>query len=474
MNRLVASLVSDRQRQRVLSSVGLAVAMATCASEPPDRVRVNPPSGKRGESTAQRLHRHGVNCMDELEREECAVRNFRDLLALDPPERDLVGDATFRLIRIYKRRGDQEAVTELTRQYWELGKDRRNLAALPYTARHFPADISIVSAFDLDRFNASPLGRILDQDSRDWLFTCDDARREQLRAEREAKRAERDKAREAAQADQPERETRRDERRERRRDDDDDNERRGTVYDDGHCQLARALGQSSLDGWQRTVNGQHHEDPTRSLSLIAMPDADKRLAEAVTAGRIATTDDDLYTLVDVEFAGEPVGVATLDKDELTLAPLPLLRQLRTALDAREASLSGELIDFAERVPEDAAFYMVMSRDAMLYGFEQGGPLSQLMPSPEGLLVGVVLHRYSGVFVRMPTSDPLKMQLMIPVLYRLMQGDGATVKNGDDETSPAESDIFGDLDLAPSADGKAITFSAVLSLDQTRRLIDGEF
>ena len=445
----------------------LALGLA-CASEPEPRARISAPSGRRGESTAQRLHRHGVNCMDELEREDCAVRNFRELLALNPSERDLVGDATFRLIRIYKRRGDQESVTELTRQYWDLGMEKQNIGVLPHTAHYFPREVSILSSFDLERFHASPLGRSLSKDSRDWLFTCDDARRERLSEARRKRQEERREERRKANGDaEPSQDARADKSREDKRHAQRE-KRKPPVYEDGHCQLARALGQNDLTGWKRTVNGHNHDDTSISVSLITVDGADDLLTQAQLAGRIQATDDGLFTLSNVEYADGPVGVATLDAGELALAPLPLLRDLRDELDAREETLSTEITKFTERMPDDASMFVVLSREAMLDGFSEGGPLTHLMPSPEGLLVGVVLHRYSGVFVRMPTNDPLKMQLMLPILYRMMQ-----VNDGDTSSSLMDSDTFGDVDLAPSADGKALIFSAVLTVDQTRRLIDGE-
>ncbi|TPV93796.1 MAG: hypothetical protein B7733_18630 [Myxococcales bacterium FL481] len=96
-----------------------------------------------------------------------------------------------------------------------------------------------------------------------------------------------------------------------------------------------------------------------------------------------------------------------------------------------------------------------------------------MASPDGLLVTVVLYTYSGVFARMPSSDPVKLQLTVPVLYRLMQGV-AVVDDGTTDSSASHHSQFGNLDLALSPQGDAITFSAVLSPQQSRRLIDGDW
>ena len=64
--------------------------------------------------------------MDEFDRPDCALENLEQVVSLTPNDRALTGDAIFRLIKLYKRAGEQERLTQLIRKYWELGKKRND------------------------------------------------------------------------------------------------------------------------------------------------------------------------------------------------------------------------------------------------------------------------------------------------------------------------------------------------------------
>ena len=68
--------------------------------------------------------------MDEFDRPDCALENLEQVVSLNPNDRALTGDSIFRLIKLYKRAGEQERLTQLIRKYWELGK-KRNDASVP-------------------------------------------------------------------------------------------------------------------------------------------------------------------------------------------------------------------------------------------------------------------------------------------------------------------------------------------------------
>ncbi|HVH97720.1 MAG TPA: hypothetical protein VM869_03380, partial [Enhygromyxa sp.] len=157
---------------------------------------------REGESEAERLYRHGRDCMDTLERDDCAIDYFEQLVELAPDRRDLVGDATFRLVELYRRHDRAEQATLLLRKFWEIGMDRGSAGVVPYGARFAPETITTMVMVDVDRLKASRLHQDLPADAKDMMFTCDEARREQLAAEVEARREAKEQAKLAAMTEQ--------------------------------------------------------------------------------------------------------------------------------------------------------------------------------------------------------------------------------------------------------------------------------
>src|SRR5690606_15059131 len=138
---------------------------------------------REGESEAERLYRHGRDCMDTLERDDCAIDYFEQLVELGPDRRDLVGDATFRLVELYRRHGKPEQATLLLRKFWELGMGLGSAGVVPYGTRFAPPTVTSLVMVDVDQLEASRLHQDLPADAKDMMFTCDQARREQLEAE---------------------------------------------------------------------------------------------------------------------------------------------------------------------------------------------------------------------------------------------------------------------------------------------------
>src|SRR5690606_39657229 len=60
---------------------------------------------REGESEAERLYRHGRDCMDTLERDDCAIDYFEQLVELGPDRPHLVCDSTLQLGALYSRHG---------------------------------------------------------------------------------------------------------------------------------------------------------------------------------------------------------------------------------------------------------------------------------------------------------------------------------------------------------------------------------
>lgn len=62
--------------------------------------------------------------MEEIERPECAIEHFEALLEERTEDRELITDAPLRLIKLYEKAGDDEAVKSVMRRFW-----RRDAAA---------------------------------------------------------------------------------------------------------------------------------------------------------------------------------------------------------------------------------------------------------------------------------------------------------------------------------------------------------
>src|SRR5690606_7353657 len=196
---------------------------------------------------------------------------------------------------------------------------------------------------DVDQLEASRLHQDLPADAKDMMFTCDQARREQLEAEvearREAKRAERLAAMtpEEREADQ-QRQARQ---RSRFRGDDKDKqlseeeqekrrEEERTVFGD-LCTIATALGLTDYRDFSLFLGASNHDDSGQSIALVRVDELETRLTESVAAGRLVLEPEQpiegrdltampqsfrdklrVWTIVDHEFRGAPVQVMSFD------------------------------------------------------------------------------------------------------------------------------------------------------------------
>lgn len=447
---------------RVLA-VAPALLLGSCISEGGEAVSVTPTKTRKGESQAEALYRHGVNCMDVIEREECAIENFEKLVALDPPRRELVGDAIFRLVDLYQRNEDPERVKELLRRFWDVGMRKGHSATLPYSTRYMSEHMTALVHVDVEQLEPSYLFSSLPDDAKHYMFTCDEELREQLREKREARR-------EAARAANPPpektgSEKRREERWEERREE--GKKMPDPIYDDGLCHVARAFGHTDLRQWSKFANAQNHLDPRLSMSVLQIPELDAELAKAVEAGTLVAESDSLWTLADVEYEGEAIQIAKLDRNELMLAPARLMPGVIEAEDSRTVRLRPDLQELAEQVPNDVVFFTVVTQDALVHGIEQSeSPLAGLMPTPEGLLISAVAYDYAGVFVRMPTSDPLKVTFLVALARKLLEGQSAQAQEEGDEDKVNFMDL---MDISQTPDGKALVVSVVLSRPQVEKM-----
>ena len=451
---------------------------------------------KDGESEAEAMYRAGVTCMDVHERDDCAIEYFEKIVERNPKDRAIAGDSMFRLIELYRRAGREEDATMLMRKFWDVGTDRKQTGNLPYPARWLPKDLDTVFSVDLGRFADSGLSRSLSEDALDSLFTCDPERRKQLEDEREARRAAKLEAklaamspeeREAYEAERAEREAEREARRQAREEKEPEGE---PTYDVGSCELARALGFKDLREWTRLTSALNVFQPERSAAIFGVPRVETHLAAAVEAGRLiapeAGAEIAIYTLPPFEPAAgegdsnrpgpddagakkqryEDFRVAVLDLDTLVLARAEVLDEVIANKAAGEITFSPSGRALAERVPKDVTFFTIMSPEAMKRGMAGAGALASLLPEPEGMLFAAVTYDYAGLFVRIPTSNPLKAALLLSLVKTALD---ATEDERDAEDDPGLRAIE-KLDVSQTPDGGALQMTTVLTPEDINAIL----
>lgn len=422
-----------------------------------------------GESTEQALYRHGVRCMEVIERAKCAIDYFERLLDEKPTDRSLAGDAVLRLVALYRADQRDDDAKELLRDFWDIGMGgRRGRRVVPYSTRYLPRDMSMLLYVDMQSTARARVFTRLPDEAKDLMFTCDEARRERLeqaqRDRRERKRRER-AASSAAKSGKtvsagP-----------RRSDSDrsDQGSKSGTKKDDptlmedGLCQLARALGHDDLRAWDGFLTAQNHTHPNLSAIVARVPKAKATVRRAVQGGTLKPVGPRRWRIVGETFGGEPLEVYNLDGDELVLAAASQLARVEKARKSRTKTLDRELQSLVRRVPEDVSFLAVMTKRAMQDQVRQLGALASFLPAPEGMLISAVAYDYAGVFVQIPTSDPLRAALLLSIVRNMLESEER--KDDADERPVRPRDV----DVSRTRDGKALQMSLVLDSAQVRRM-----
>lgn len=439
------------------------------------------PSAEAGpESAAQQLHRRGVHCMEEIERSKCAIEHFEALVAEDTNERALVTDAILRLTKLYRKAGEDEALRAVLRRFWEAGGKRQRQGHLPYSSRHLPADLDMIGHVDLLRSLAAPLARRIPAEVPELLVSCDEARRKALEAALDQRKAERraraegitvDAALAKIRAEEEAEERRRAERRKAREAQSQGKAKKTSepvtptpseapIFVDSTCEVARALGMDGAATWVRIAVAASHRDARRSAEIAQIPGLADRLQAAVAAGKVQAIDARRYRMVGHEYAGAPVEIASFDLDELTIAPPAVMAEIAAAVDSGRVTLNREVKKLLGAMPREVAFLGVTTGEAIReLGLRdgQGGRrrlLEALLPRPDGLQIAGVAHEYFGVFLRMPTDNPVKAQLLVDVALKFLEA------SEDDDAETKE--LMRGLDLARASDRRAILISYVMA------------
>lgn len=428
-----------------------------------------------GETSAQRLHRKGVHCMEEIERPACAIEHFEALLDERTEERELITDGLLRLIKLYEKAGDDEAVRAVMRRFWEAGRGKLRRGHLPYTARFLPGDFDVVGAAYMQRMLAAPLATRVPPELREAVITCDDERRRELNELRLYRKAEararlKNQSLQAALTEIAAEERRQAALRQKRAEQRDTRRPRPPrpMFADGLCATATAFGEASPETWTRVAIGFHHGDWRRSAAVIELPGLAARVAAGVQAGQLSPAGADTWTLVGRRYEGQAVQIASFELDELVLAPEGLMREIAASHRGGKRSLAKEIDRLIAGVPVDTGFFAVASERAIrelgFAGMAKGRRklLELLLPRPQGVQLAGVVHEYFGLFVRMPTDTPVKAGVLVDIVRRMIDSQA--------EADEDAAETLRLLDVAQASDRRALLLGFVLSLGQIETML----
>jgi hypothetical protein len=438
------------------------------------------PAAPSRETGAERLHRKGVHCMEEIERRDCAIEHFEALLDERTDQRELVTDALLRLVKLYEKEDRPDDLKAALRRFWDAGKTDVRRGHLPYTARFFPKDFDLVFHAHIERLLAAPLAKHFDEVA-EFMFTCDPDRRaelEELRLFRKSERRAREKGITVQKAmsevsaeekkDDERRKQRAAERREQQAKDGKPRKSREPIFSDALCATARALGDDRTSDWTRGAFAMSHADFSRSAAVLTIPDLDAKLAAGEQAGRLVPAGKNVWALDGRTYDGGAVHVARLDAGELVLAPAALMPELAANHARGRRTLNREIDRLIVGVPIDAGFFAVATRAAVSeLGFGGGSKgrrtlLQWLLPRPEGLQMAGVAHEYFGLFLRMPTDNPVKASALVGLARKLIENQA--------DADPEAADFLRLLDVTQATDKKALLLSYVLSRRQLETLV----
>lgn len=428
-----------------------------------------------GESEAERLHRRGVHCMEELERPECAIEHFEALLDERTERRELITDALLRLVKLYERADRPEDLKAALRRFWDAGKTDVRRGHLPYTARFFPRDFDVVFHAHIRRLLAAPLSQRL-ADLAEYVMTCDPHVRAQLddvrlyrKAQRRARETGEDVQKvmsEIAAAEKKEAEARR--QRRARAEAEGRPRRPDPVFADATCQVARALGDDTAAVWVRGAFALAHADFRRSAAVLEIPDLAAKLARAAAAGRLLPRGEGAWALAGHRYEGGEVLVRALETGELVVAPPAVMTEIVAGHARGKRTLAREVERLVRGVPIDAGFFAVVTEAAVrelgFGGMSRGrrNLLQLLLPRPEGLQIAGVAHEYFGFFLRMPTDTPVKAAALVDVAQRMIAASA--------DADPEAAEFLRLLDVTQATDRRALLLSYVLSRRQIETIV----
>ena len=429
-------------------------------------------SSSAPETTVERLHRMGVQCQDVFERDDCAIDNFERMLGEATNQRELVTDAMLRLVDIYQSSGNIDAANTMLRRFWVAGIQRPRRGHIPYSTRFLPDELDMLFMVHVAGIVQAPITRSLDADTRELAVTCDPDRRQLLEDRRQWKRA-RHKAKETGQSAVDLRYEEHD----RRLDYEARAQKRertdrfaAPVFVEALCPLVRAFGPGDLRSWVRMVGAMKHSDFRVSVGIAEIPQLAAKLRAAQAAGTLVPRGNGRWSLPDVRYSDGEIQVASVDKNELIVAPQALMSAILRNAARRGRSMNRQVDQLLSEIPNDADAFFVMTEEAMvelgLGSMARGRQalFKAFLPRPKGFQLAAVFHDYFGVFLRMPTDNPIKGSVMVNLVRNALEAE-------QDDASAAEVQLLQQLDISQTEDKRALLLSYVLSPAQLHALIE---
>jgi len=442
-------------------------------------------SGSAPETSAERLHRKGVYCMEVIERADCAIEHFEALLSETTRERELLTDGLLRLLQLYRREGRDDAVGPLLRQFWDAGGGRRSAGHVPYSARFVPERFDMLVNLDPPRLLDSALLERGGDPLRDTVFTCDDVRRHDIEVEKRWARAK-------AQAQGEGRETwdvfyaQLDEDRARREAYEQRREARETGSREPEpptplmfalaCPLVEALALTDNRDWRRVTGISDHRALGDAVAIFQLDDLEPRLTAAVAAGRLSSPRPGRWVLPprddDDGLDVEAFELAVLDHGELVAGPPAVLAAMEQAKTKRKPPIDRELDRLVGQVPRDTVAFAVLTRDALrdlgFGGMERKGMrrvLETILPRPKGLQIAVVAGSSLALFTRLPTDTAGRGRMLVSLANTMLARRAA-----DD---PETAEMIANLDVAEASDRKALLASYVITAARLETILWGD-
>ncbi len=412
--------------------------------------------------------------MEEIERSKCAIEHFEGLVDENTRERALVTDAILRLVKLYRKEGLDEPMRQVLRRFWDAGGRRHRTGHLPYSARFLPEDLDVVAHVDIQMALDAPLLRRLPPELSEAMTTCDEVRRAALGDALTVRQAKRRAKKESTTTEAALAEILKEEAEQRERYKERQAEREASsgtpevapVFARSFCAAALALGTDSAEDWSRAAVALSHSDPRRSAAIVMIPGLAAQIEAGVAAGRLRPVAERRWEIVDHSYNEAPVELGSFDLDELTIAPAGLMPSFAATVERGKPTLNRDVAKLVTTTPKNLTFFAVTTGEAirdMGLGEQKGGKrrlLEALLPRPEGLQLAGAVHEYLGVFMRMPTDNPVKVQLLIDLATRLLA----------DEDDEETAELLKSLDLAQAADKRALLISYVLSPSQLEDMI----
>lgn len=434
------------------------------------------PARKAGETAVERLHRKGLWC-EELERNECAIESFEAVLDEDTLERELVTDALLRLIALYRRTDRTDDIAPLLRRFWDAGGGRRATGHVPFSVRFLPSALDMMINIDPPRLVASTLFQRGGPELRDYLFTCDDVRRNDIEITQRWRRAEQTAAAQGRPTwevyyEKWDEEQARDRKRQARREQQKDAERDvPPLLFTIACPLAAALEVPDSAGWRRMTGVSHHRERDKTVAIFQLDGLDAKLAAAVAAGRLVADGPGRWRLPEFEYGdGElEVRLVSLDRDELLAAPLPLLPAIEEASKKRKRRMNGELERLVAAVPKDTSMFVVLNQAALrelgFGGMERRSlrtVLEAVLPRPKGLQVAAIAGDSLAFFTRVPTDTAVRGRMLVTLANAIM------ARGAEDDAEAAK--WIADLDVAEASDRKALLASYLITAGRLAEIL----